>query len=647
MTWTSIPPDGSTWTPQTPDQTFITSGYWVDESIYGTLNDAISAATASGKTLLITNECTISGSLTISVPVKVIKGGSFIKGLNGTLTINGPFVSDMCQIFSGFSAGDITFGAGSAKEVYPEWFGAIRDNGLSDDTAFALATASLSNGGTLYLSNGQYDLSSQWMLSSGSNITQNRKPLRIVGAGSDQVGIGGVYAPTGGTIVNMTYGSGPKISTTSQGHIEITGVNFYNNGSDTQAFIYTEGTTLFIHHNAFWGGPNRNDGIVFGGITDGTGFQGYGTVIDSNFFARVSRAAYLRRWANAIVIRDNSIWLTGGGDAAIELDGISPQSISGVVITGNLIEMANYTYGVKISNTNNSYFAGNGFFDGTYPSVSYYCATSNAAYNTFIEGMTGNPGLGFITEHPSGLGTNTIIRNQQAERSSMGSGTMDFYSYPNVQIFSGYGPTIYSGTTNSTWRQRYRAFNIGGTYQLENHFINAAGDTVAYGPSVKVYPNGSWVNATTDFEELVGTLRIKTPAGKAIELWGDSIRLKDSAGNVNSIESMPYSAGSWTPTPHNLTVVGTPTYTGTYTKIGNVVHIVLEVAATTSTVASASWTYFTGIPYPPASGSTVVAASLSTGAGYGTGAMAVNGDIYVPAWSADASVVVTLTYKAA
>ena len=118
----------------------ITRGPWIDSRSYTTLALANTAAVTASKTLLITQNYTLTGANTLTAAVIVVKGGSFTHSAGSTLTINGSFESGLYQVFSGFDAGDVTFGAGSVKEVYPEWWGI---DGTADDVQINCAIASI------------------------------------------------------------------------------------------------------------------------------------------------------------------------------------------------------------------------------------------------------------------------------------------------------------------------------------------------------------------------------------------------------------------------------------------------------------------------------------------------------------------------
>ena len=403
--------------------------------------------------------------------------------------------------------------------------GAACDNVTDDSAAFDRATvAALVTGKELRIPSGWCYLPSQWVWSSDN--TAHMKPLKIVGAGADSIGSGLIYAPSGGTVLRMTYGSGPKISTKSVGLVEITGVNLYNDNTDTQPFVYTEQTTIHAHNNAFWGGSNKNDGFHFGGDNVATAFQGYGTVIRDNYFQRISRAAYLRKYANAVVFSHNNVWNGSGGTAAIEIDGKTPDSVTGSVFEGNLIEMVNYTYGFKLTNANNNYFAGNSFFDGISSTWPYYL-DSTSTFNMFLEGYVSSGTTNFVYEPTAGK--NTILRNAQGQASSLGETYLNVYNALGVRFFNGYGPGVFLGDNTSTWRKSEQIYNSGSQRRMKYSFYSDNG-AVSFAPfEIWTYPDASWVNSTTDLYSDY-TLRIR--AALQGESWADTWYIRNSAGNT-------------------------------------------------------------------------------------------------------------------
>lgn len=117
--------------------------------------------------------------------------------------------------------------------------------------------------------------------------------------------------------------------------------------------------------------------------------------------------------------------------------------------------------------------------------------------------------------------------------------------------------------------------------------------------------------------------------------------------NLGQTTLSMYEEGSWTPSPTNLTVVGSPTYTGRYTRIGNMVFINLRVQSTTSTASTANSTTFTGLPVAPGRNSTVTAviSASVTSADVGLIDTGSSGTIYTPTWAASADVVISGFYR--
>jgi hypothetical protein len=102
--------------------------------------------------------------------------------------------------------------------------------------------------------------------------------------------------------------------------------------------------------------------------------------------------------------------------------------------------------------------------------------------------------------------------------------------------------------------------------------------------------------------------------------------------------------GTWTVVPTGLTVVGTPTYVGKYSRIGNIVHWSVLFSATTSTSsAGAAGTSFNLPIACNSNGSTCSAANMTTAEAYLNG-LVFSTVCYPPAWAATASVVVSGTY---
>jgi hypothetical protein len=110
----------------------------------GDFNDDLSAAiTAIGgtaKRLVIDKSISLSANTTVPANVHLYftEEGRIAK--NGfTLAINGKLTVGLWQIFSGFSAGNVTISGKSCMFVFPQWWGAVPDN--STDSTVAIQCA--------------------------------------------------------------------------------------------------------------------------------------------------------------------------------------------------------------------------------------------------------------------------------------------------------------------------------------------------------------------------------------------------------------------------------------------------------------------------------------------------------------------------
>lgn len=94
----------------------------------------------------------------------------------------------------------------------------------------------------------------------------------------------------------------------------------------------------------------------------------------------------------------------------------------------------------------------------------------------------------------------------------------------------------------------------------------------------------------------------------------------------------------------NLTIVGTPTYTLTYTKVGNRVNGELHVSSTVTTASTANSTFFS-LPFVPARSAVCVACDQAA-VSRGNGLAFTDGNLYTPTWPPTADVYVSFSYYA-
>ena len=96
----------------------------------------------------------------------------------------------------------------------------------------------------------------------------------------------------------------------------------------------------------------------------------------------------------------------------------------------------------------------------------------------------------------------------------------------------------------------------------------------------------------------ISATQITLSAGNVIVANGYGVDFSATPGTGTSELFADYEEGTWTPAAGaNLAIVGTPTYTGQYTKIGNTVTAWGSIAATTSVSYTAGGQIFSGLPF--------------------------------------------------
>jgi hypothetical protein len=139
---------------------------------------------------------------------------------------------------------------------------------------------------------------------------------------------------------------------------------------------------------------------------------------------------------------------------------------------------------------------------------------------------------------------------------------------------------------------------------------------------------------------VTGDLTMST--GNVVMSNGKGIDFSATPGTGTSELLADYEEGTWTPAAGaNLAIIGTPTFTGEYTKIGNTVTAWGSVSSTTSVAYTAGGQILSGLPYT-AQGITAVGTIINnaftvsssigtlptTGFLYGAEAMAATSAIY-------------------
>ena len=350
-------------------------------------------------------------------------------------------------------------------------------DGVTDDTpALNAAMATLANGrgGTILFDAKTYLFASTIRPPYVDDATYPQmKPLKFQGSGPHWSGSSSGITPggtpiIGGTTFDMRGGNAyGKIQLRGLGVFAADGITFTNLGTpDVYPMIYTTNTTLILTHNCFLGSSTlsgvscNQDAIVMGGTTavisnaETAAFQGYGTVIDTNYFDHIQRAVYGRVYCNSSVIRNNTVWIESGsnlaGGACIEINGYSGASdyAEGNVIDGNLIEMYHYTYAISLVWAKQNVVVGNSGWDGSAQNNAVvYC--ENSAYQNYIYGAVSPPSIPYFLEPAVGTNGNTYIGTDTSAKNGN--------SY-----FGEMGTTIFTGPIG-TWSTTVAALGAWGT----------------------------------------------------------------------------------------------------------------------------------------------------------------------------------------
>jgi hypothetical protein len=132
---------------------------------------------------------------------------------------------------------------------------------------------------------------------------------------------------------------------------------------------------------------------------------------------------------------------------------------------------------------------------------------------------------------------------------------------------------------------------------------------------------------------------IQNPANATATPTASKIPIADANGKLDGWISGPYSSGTWTPTFTNLTVVngtGGATYSGSYIKIGKLVHWRVLVSVTgTCTTASTQGSTYHDLPVAQVSStaSATVTVSDNSITAHNVG-LIITSKAYTPTWTA-------------
>ena len=423
------------------------------------------------------------------------------------------------------------------KSLNGQDFGMIGDGNTDNTAAFQAAiNATMTNGGTLYVPAGNYLITGQINLpNNNATHAAQQNPLRLEGAGSSMSGQGtGAY---GGTVLNMQFSAiYGKIVTQGLGLVTLSGITFMDSAGDSSPWIYTTNTVLHISDCSFIGSKTGTacdqDCIILGGITQNpsgaltSAFQGYGTVIQSNYFDHIRRAVYGRTYANGVIVRDNTIWADSGSNlvngGAIEFDNPAVganEYDAGNVISGNLIEIYQYPYGIVLGRCAQNSLIANNFYDATANiSKAGVLFGTNSTTNYMLCGYCPINQSDDISTSSANIVQNTVHGYTISSRTQSGLNFNPSGSQHSFQMFDGY-PGQYDGSFQI---QQDGTTYLGGIGSGEFHWGGTpSAPLAAIGTSGELWTTGAFISSGNG-----------SPAGALSRPIGSLYLRKDGGANT-------------------------------------------------------------------------------------------------------------------
>jgi hypothetical protein len=180
------------------------SGSIVWSGLYSSLNAAISTIGSTPITLIISTPMNLTANATVpaTLGIEVTANASITQTSSYTLIINGPFHADD-QVFSGFSPGQVTFGAGFIDSVRPQWWGAKGDGTTNDTVAIQCAHSAFPIVFYPFSPGGRYNLTSITLPQGAQIIGEAKSVLGTTNALYTQV-----YGTTSAFVYQMDVPSG-------------------------------------------------------------------------------------------------------------------------------------------------------------------------------------------------------------------------------------------------------------------------------------------------------------------------------------------------------------------------------------------------------------------------------------------------------
>jgi hypothetical protein len=177
----------------------------VRTSAYPDLTTAAAAIGANPMVLVCDSSIDVTADVSTNVNTQIVTepACSFNISTGKTLTINGSFEAGLYQVFNCTGAGKVVFGAGSVKEVYPDWWATNTTPGTTDMTA--AITASIATKRNVKFLNTIYGHTGGLATNNQGQIISGASPISVAS-----------YAAYNGTILKKLSGTLTGFSMNSQ-----------------------------------------------------------------------------------------------------------------------------------------------------------------------------------------------------------------------------------------------------------------------------------------------------------------------------------------------------------------------------------------------------------------------------------------------
>jgi hypothetical protein len=392
----------------------------------------------------------------------------------------------------------------------------------------------------------------------------------------------------------------PTASATNRGALSAADWTTFN--SKANAFTYTTGYIPFGQGTTT---PNQSAGLQF----DGTNFTTTGYATATSFRPSAS------------TVPTNGMYLPAANSVALATNS-----------TGSLWIDSTQKVGIGTSAPNQKLHV-YGNTGTTIASVGDNALT--APYIHINADATNSLGrLNVRSNHGLTLGTNntvamTINTSQQVGIGVSPSYILDVLGSVRLKTNVTATPVIVSTGGNSQGNLRFGS--TGTEYSIYGGADYLSMQFFANGAERMRLPSAGGVQAVTTIS--VGNA---TPSASGAGITFPATQ--SASTDANTLDD--YEEGTWTPSFSGLTVTGSPTYSGTYTKIGRAVYVnwVILTGGTATTSSTANSTSFSGLPFTIAS-SGVMSVSSNNISNIGVGMLYSGTTAYTPTWIATTDII--------